>query len=132
MSSQEITRVAPRVQTITGMHKHELEALLRTEKRAGRIGPNHSKVKPIAGGRMWAVKVVRLADPPPRWRRRLWVGVGGTSAVAVLGAMMWHARYVIGAGLLIAACVALGLWWAATRLKHQGACPGLHCGGCRG
>jgi hypothetical protein len=133
MTGREVARpaVGPRVQTIMGAHKGELQALLRTEKAAGRIGPNHSEIMPVGRGRMYAVKVVRLADPPPRWKRRMWVGVGGVSTFAVLSAMVWHARYVLGTIALVVAGVAL-LYWLATRLNHSGACAGLHCSGCKG
>ena len=56
MTSKEMTRpVGPRVQTITHASKYELARLVREEKAAGRIGPNHSEIVPLAGGRMWAV-----------------------------------------------------------------------------
>jgi hypothetical protein len=134
MTSQQVAKMGPRIQTIANPNKHELEALLRAEKAARRIGPNHSDVITIKvpGQRpMYAVKVVRLADPPPRWRRRLWVGAGGVSTLSVLGAMVWHARHVLMTGALIIAVVA-ALFWLASRVNHRGACAGLHCSGCKG
>jgi hypothetical protein len=132
MTSKAVTRpVGPRVQTITHTSKYELARLVREEKAAGRIGPNASDIMPLAGGRMYAVKVVRLADPAPRWKRRMWVGAGGTSVMAVVGAMVWHARYVLGGIALTALCVAV-LLLVATRMNHSGGCVGLHCSGCKG
>lgn len=136
MNSQEMTRPAPRTQTIMHPSKYELKKLVREEQAAGRIGPNTSDIIAITvPGRqlpMYAVKVVRLADPPPRWRRRLWIGTGGISAAAALGAMLWHARYVIGAGLLIMACVGLATW-AAVHFGKSDSCPcPNHRARCRG
>jgi hypothetical protein len=136
MTSQEITQAGPRVQTIMHPSRHELRRLVREEKAAGRIGPNTSDIVPInVPGRqlpVYAVKVVRLADPAPRWKRRMWIGAGGVSTVTVLAAMVWHARHVLATGALTVTVIALALWLLANRASHSGACAGLHCAGCKG
>jgi hypothetical protein len=140
MNSQEVARPMPREQTIMHPNKWELKKLVREEKAAGRIGQNTSDVVAInVPGRqlpVYAVKVVRLADAPPPpspWRRWLWIGTGGISAVAALGAMLWHARYVIGAGLLVMACVGGAVWWIVTHFSDPKSCPcPNHRARCRG
>lgn len=124
----------------------------RVQRRHQVIGPPHAVANAIetahrqhrlvqaspvrwVNRRQVAVDLV-LLDPAPRPRRR-WVlptAVGTTVAAALGGAVYvvytvgtWTAEHwqeLLGA----AALAALALWWLLGRV---GACPGLHCPGCK-
>lgn len=67
------------------------------------------------------------------WRRRVWMhSVGyiamGMTGMAALLAALWEARIILLGLAITLASVA----WVVSRANHRGACPGLHCSGCRG
>jgi hypothetical protein len=82
---------------------------------------------PAAARRSWAWRM-------PRWSR--WATVGG--AVAAAGGVVYEAvqaylwlreHWAVLVGYTVAALVALLIVWHL--LGRAGACPGLHCPGCR-
>lgn len=70
-------------------------------------------------------------------RNRAVLKAAGWAVMALGGAgsllaAAWQARVVLtylGAGAVL---TFLSLAWLLTRGNHSGACPGLHCPGCRG
>lgn len=113
---------------------HHTQALAGKMERRGEIR-RVGQVELLRGGAVARVTYVRLKpapDPGLRLIKRIgfWVSVGGVYVITML-ALAWNARFIImqtgGALLLLAA-----LWWIGSRMQHSGACPGLHCTGCRG
>ncbi len=124
-----------RVQTIKAESEWKLKALLKTEKRWRRIHPNHSEVRrivPASGGpAFYAVKVYRLRDKTPRWRLALGGLVLGAGALTGLGAMFWHARWVLlalAAGLAVVFAAIAMLMHFATGAGQGGGCRCPLCG----
>lgn len=84
------------------------------------------------------VRYVRLKAARTRWQR-VRLPIAGT--VTALGLSAGYV-YVLGRSVWILLAPywrtwggtvlgAAALWWLATRIRHSGACPGLHCSGCR-
>lgn len=74
-------------------------------QRRGELGPHTSEVRAIRDG--WAVKVVRLREPTPRWRRVLPWAVGSALAAGVTA---WALIQLVTAMLAALAGVA-SVWW---------------------
>jgi hypothetical protein len=126
MSSGKV--IARREQTITAKNIHELQALLKTEKRWRRIG-KHSEIRRIVprdgGPAFYAVKVVRLRDKGPRWPWMLGGLIAGAGALAGLGVMVWQSRAVwLSLAGFLAVC------WALTHVVRGGGSGGCRCPFC--
>ena len=76
------------------------------------------------------VVVVRMK---PRTKRWPWFAAGAAVVLSwVMSVAIWLYTYrsvvllaVVGGGSFLVT------WWLLTRFNHRGACPGLHCAGCR-
>jgi hypothetical protein len=108
--------------------EHHLRAKVGEMKRRGEIDPRPHSIYYRREGDEIVAYVLRMKPPPKRMPRVVaWLVTIGVSVFGVAW-LLWESRYVILALLFAAA----GIWWAATRATHSGACPGLHCSGCRG
>lgn len=118
------TITGPRWQTAAEVARLErkgyVEVTSYTERRAtGDITISYLQLKPLPARWVRPVKVLIM------WIAILVIGV---MWLAALGWALWQLRAILVAG---AAVLALA-WWLVKRVRHQGACIGLHCGGCRG
>ena len=99
-------------------------------ERCGPIVLKHSE----GGVPHWEAHYVRLREPRPRLPRYAAAFAIGAGALVSVGAMLWHARYVILYGALGMAALALLIVLAAHLGQHRAGCPGIitHCPGCKG
>jgi len=120
-----------RLQIWRDRNRNMLAARFASARDKGYVAPQ--PVTPIkftrSGQYAMVVKVLRDPPSPVPWYVGAVVASIGASAGIALAA--YHARFVLlgMAGGIIGVPV---LWWLITRLWHSGACPGLHCSGCRG
>ena len=110
--------------------QQEARARLAVMQRRGEIRSARAYTDRDTGE--YVVEYVRLREP--RSKAPLYVAAVTVplAAIAGIGIMLWHARYVILQGVL-GVTIAVLLMAAAGRLAgHRPTCVGLHCPGCRG
>jgi hypothetical protein len=103
---------------------HHFRAYVATAERRGEI----QRVTNVVERKHSAyVVVIRLKRPAKRWP---WYAAGTGIALGwllTLSIWLWSYRGQVAAITLAAALA----WFLITRLRHRGACAGLHCPGCR-
>lgn len=115
----------PGEQLVYHRNPHELRAWLARAVRRGDVARTGRMGSSRTGA--WVV-IIPLKEPRPRWP--WWMGLttvvlGYIAAWGFLLAAHWRAMV----GVSVAGWVG---YWLLTRVSHKGACPGLHCRGCRG
>lgn len=107
------------------MHRQEWLARIREAERRGEI---RLLSKIVEKKYAMYVVVVRLKPRPKRWP---WYAAGAAVALGyVVSWALWLNEY--GRQTLLILGAGAASWWLLTRINHSGACPGLHCAGCRG
>ena len=132
-SRQEAGEACGEVSTLVNVlvgPNHRTQALARRMEKRGEIRVLW------AGQRVSRLGLARVPYMRLRSRRQVrrernlrlagWGVVGFASAVTFV-ASIWEARVILVGGFSLAASG----WYLTSRLRHRGACPGLHCPGCR-
>jgi hypothetical protein len=117
--------LGPGYQLWEDTNRHRLAARLAAAVKRGEVEVAQQWQETRHGCAYVVVKVIC----EPRSRVPWYVGatVLALSAAMGIGVALYESRWIwfTLAGLF-------GVYWLLTRFKHSGACPGLHCPGCRG
>lgn len=101
--------------TITHPSDHQLIAEVRAGQRRGVYGEDSGVHRTPKG--LYAVKVVQLKAPAPRWRKPVIIATVALAAFAALGALIWTAvaalasaipASVVGGAILVGILLAAG------------------------
>lgn len=133
IEGQMVEHCAARVEQVRVPHagRQRLGAELRAMAERGEIASAfdlHQDPKT----REWVVSIVRIREPRDRTPWHVAGAAAALGAVVTVGAMLYHARWVIFGTVCSLAALSLIIAFVLSRGGHSGACVGLHCSGCRG
>lgn len=110
---------------MTHVNRHVLNAWLYDACRRGEVEAAGKMIIERTGAASVMIRRIRKPRSHAPWYAV--IGLGLLAYSAALGFFLWTYRVE----LLTAAGVLLAAWFLISRLNHSGACPGLHCAGCR-
>lgn len=110
---------------------HMLRARFNQAQRRGEIAPVTSIGVKVNRYGQHGIVVKRIKPERPRWALPLAAASAAIGAVGGVAWMLYEIRWLVFNGTLTVLALTT-IWWVITRVNHSGACPGLHCPGCRG
>lgn len=128
-----VRRVPPSTASCTQMERRRFLAELKQQQRRGEISEVWTDAATERESRetgRFVVRYRRLREPRPRLPLYATLSAAALGGVVSVGVMLWHARYVILAGAVVALFFTLLIKWSLAKPASGCRCLIIHiCGG---